>query len=104
LPSVQYSKPTIGSPHHGTVVAPVGIGRPTKELFLGSSLMQRLAAAKRPAVTRLTVIWSRLDAMVPGPHAGHLDGVDELVYDDLGHVSMLTSRVVADALIERLSA
>jgi pimeloyl-ACP methyl ester carboxylesterase len=95
---------TIGSPHHGTAVAPVGLGRPTKELFLGSSLLQRLAAAKRPAVTKLTVIWSRVDALVSGPHAARLDGVDELVYDDLGHISMLTSRDVARALIARLSA
>ena len=95
---------TIGSPHSGTAVAPVGLGRPTKELFLGSSLMQRLAAARRPRETRLTVIWSRADALVTGAHEAHLDGVDELVFDDLGHLSMLTSREVAGALIERLGA
>lgn len=93
---------TIGSPHSGTVVAPVGLGRPTKELFLGSSLMQRLAAAKLPSQTKLTVIWSRGDALVSGAHAARIEGVDELVLDDVGHLSMLTSRAVADALIERL--
>ena len=93
---------TIGSPHSGTEVAPVGLGRPTKELFLGSSLMQRLAAAKLPTQTKLTVIWSRGDALVSGEHAARIKGVDELVLDDVGHLSMLTSRTVADALIERL--
>ena len=93
---------TIGSPHSGTAVAPVGLGRPTKELFLGSSLMQRLAAAKNPARTRLTVIWSRRDALVSGPEAARIEGVDELVLDDVGHLTMLTSRTVADALIDRL--
>jgi pimeloyl-ACP methyl ester carboxylesterase len=95
---------TIGSPHQGTDLAPVSIGRARMELLLGSSLMQRLAAAKRPAVTKLTVIWSRGDALVPGARAAHLDGVDELVYDEMGHITMLTSRVVADELITRLSA
>ncbi len=93
---------TIGSPHAGTAVAPVGLGRPTKELFLGSSLMQRLAAARRPAHTKLTVVWSHGDALVSGPGTARMDGVDELVFDDLGHVSMLTSKAVADALIARL--
>jgi triacylglycerol esterase/lipase EstA (alpha/beta hydrolase family) len=93
---------TIGSPHSGTQVAPVGLGRPTKELFLGSSLMQRLAAARRPTRTRLLVIWSRGDALVSGVASAHLAGVDELVLDDVGHLSMLTSRVVADELIARL--
>jgi hypothetical protein len=64
--------------------------------------MQRLAAAKLPTRTRLTVIWSRSDALVSGAAAAHLDGVDELVLDDIGHLTMLTSRVVADALIDRL--
>jgi triacylglycerol esterase/lipase EstA (alpha/beta hydrolase family) len=93
---------TIGSPHSGTQVAPVGLGRPTKELFLGSSLMQRLASARRPKQTRLTVIWSRGDALVSGPASAHIDGVDELVKDDLGHLSLLTSAEVADDLIARL--
>src|SRR5262249_36107271 len=93
---------TIGSPHAGTEVAPVGLGRPAKELFLGSALMQRLAAARRPRHTKLTVIWSRADALVSGPAQVRIDGVDEIVVDDLGHLSMLASRVVADALIARL--
>jgi triacylglycerol lipase len=95
---------TIGTPHLGTQVAPIGLGRPTKELVGGSSLMQRLAAAKRPARTRLTVIWSRVDALVAGAHEARMAGADEFVFDDLGHLSMLTSRAVAETIIVRLSA
>jgi pimeloyl-ACP methyl ester carboxylesterase len=99
---------TIGSPHHGTDISAVGIGRPAKELFFGSVLLQRLEAARPPAHTRITVIWSRSDAMVPGRHQAHIPDpehrIEELVYDDLGHLSMLVDRRVAAAIIERLRA
>ena len=39
---------TIGSPHTGTDVSRIGIGHPTRELVLGSKLVQRLAAAPPP--------------------------------------------------------
>lgn len=94
---------TIGSPHAGTDVSAVGVGHPTRELLLGSKLLQRLAAAPPPQSTRVTVIWSRADALVPGDFQRPLPGADALVYDDLGHVALLGSRRVAGAIIARLS-
>ena len=93
---------TLGSPHHGTDVSAVGIGRPAKELLLGSALVQRLDAAPPPALTRLTVIWSRADALVPGSRQARVTGADELLFDDLGHLGLLTDPRVAAAIIARL--
>ena len=93
---------TIGSPHSGTDVSAIGFGAPTKELFLNSTLIQRLDAAPRPRRTRLTVIWSRSDALVPGARHARIEGVDEVLYDDLGHLSLLTDRRVAGEVIARL--
>ncbi len=93
---------TIGSPHAGTDVSAVGIGRPAKELFFGSTLLARLRAAPLPSRTRWTVIWSRSDALVPGARQARVAGPEELVHDDLGHLSLLTSRRVADDVIARL--
>ncbi len=93
---------TLGSPHAGTDISAVGFGRPAKELFLGSSLLQRLAAAPPPTRTRMTVVWSRADALVPGARHARVEGVEELVYDDLGHLMLLTDRRVADAIVARL--
>jgi len=93
---------TIGSPLRGTEVAPVGLGRPAKELAGGSSLMQRLAAAPAPSWTRITAIWSRADAMVPGAWEARIDGVERILHDGLGHLAMLASREVADEVIARL--
>jgi pimeloyl-ACP methyl ester carboxylesterase len=96
---------TIGSPHRGADLSGVGFGRPTKELFPGSAFLERLGAAPIPPSVRVTAIWSRSDALVPGSRNARLHGhgVEEIVFDDLGHLSLLTSRRVTRAIIERLS-
>ncbi len=94
---------TLGSPHAGTDVSAIGIGHPTRELLLGSKLLQRLAAAPPPKQTNVTVIWSRGDALVPGAFQRALPGAEIIMYDDLGHVALLGSRRVAAQIIERLS-
>lgn len=90
---------TIGSPHLGTEISAMGVGRSRKELVRGSSLVTRLEAAKPLAHTKMTVIWSRTDGMVPGAQQARVTGVDEIIYDDLGHLAMLASpRVAADVI------
>jgi len=93
---------TLGSPHAGTDVSAVGIGHPARELLLGSKLVQRLATAPPPKQTRVTVIWSHADALVPGAFQRALPGADVIMYDDLGHVALLGSRRVTADIIERL--
>ncbi len=93
---------TLGSPHAGTDVSGLGIGHPTRELLLGSKLVTRLAAAPPPRDTRLTVIWSRADALVPGAKQKPVPGAEIILYDDLGHVALLGSRRVAAEVIARL--
>ncbi len=95
---------TIGSPHAGTDVSAIGIGRANKELFFGSTLLARLRAAPLPRRTRWTVIWSRSDALVPGARQARVAGAEELVFDDLGHLSLLASPKVAAEVIARLRA
>ena len=93
---------TIGTPHQGTDVSAMGIGRPAKELFFHSTLLQRMEAAGLPAQTAITAIWSRSDALCPGARHARLPGANEIIYDDLGHLSLLVSRRVAADVIERL--
>lgn len=94
---------TLGSPHGGTDVSSLGIGHPGRELLVGSKLVTRLAAAPPPAKTRITTIWSRADALVPGSKQRPLAGAETIMFDDLGHVALLGSRRVAQLVIERLS-
>jgi pimeloyl-ACP methyl ester carboxylesterase len=94
---------TIGSPHSGTEISKIGLGHPTRELVLGSALLTRLAAAPPPAHTRVTVVWSRGDALVPGARQLAYPSAEVITYPDLGHVALLVSRRVARTVIERLS-
>jgi triacylglycerol esterase/lipase EstA (alpha/beta hydrolase family) len=93
---------TLGSPHAGTDVSAIGVGHPTRELLLGSKLVQRLAAAPAPQHTNVTCIWSHGDALVPGARQTPLPGCEVVMYDDLGHVALLGSRRVAAQIVERL--
>jgi pimeloyl-ACP methyl ester carboxylesterase len=93
---------TIGSPHGGTDISRIGVGHANRELFIGSKLVTRLAAAPRPQLTRLTTILSLADALVPAAQQAEIPGAERIVYDDLGHVAMLGSRRVAREIIHRL--
>lgn len=95
---------TIGSPHRGTGVSGVGFGRPIRELYPGSAFLQRLTAAGLPASVRVTSIWSSSDALVSNRRTAGLAGagVQEVRFDDLGHLSLLTSRRVSRLVIDRL--
>lgn len=93
---------TIGSPHGGTDVSRIGIGHANRELFIGSKLVTRLAAAPRPQLTRVTTILSHSDALVPAGYQADIPGAERIVFDDLGHVAMLGSRRVAREIIARL--
>lgn len=93
---------TLGSPHHGTDVSAIGIGHANRELFVGSKLLSRIDAAPPPSSTKLTVITSKADALVPGARQKPVAGAELLELPDLGHVALLGSRRVASAIIERL--
>lgn len=95
---------TIGSPHAGTDISDLGIGHPARELLVGSRLVQRLAAAQPPQDTRMLMLLSHADALVPahGQLGLAIPRAERIVYDDLGHVALLGSRRVARDIIRRL--
>ncbi len=95
---------TLGSPHLGTDVSEFGVGHPTRELLVGSKLIQRLAAAPPPRDTRVLTIFSHSDHLVPANTQSALEipRAERIVYDDLGHVALLGSRRVARDIIKRL--
>ncbi len=93
---------TLGSPHAGSDASGYGIGHPARELVLGSELFTQLAAAPPPNHAKITLIWSRGDALVPGAQQTAFPGAEVIMYDDLGHVALLGSRRVAGEIISRL--
>ncbi len=93
---------TLGSPHGGSVFSMFGIGQPNKQLRPRAAFLERLSAADPPANTRVAFVWSKADAMVGTAEQACWPGVEEIVYDNLGHISLLYSRRVAAEICKRL--
>jgi triacylglycerol esterase/lipase EstA (alpha/beta hydrolase family) len=94
---------TIASPHRGTVLGRIGLVSSAKELAHGSDLLDELGTPS-PGVA-YTSIWSRADAIVvPAESASIAPAGQDRVFDDLGHLSLLLSPRVVDAVARGLAA
>ena len=93
---------TLGTPHGGSIFSVFGVGQPNKQLRPSAAFLQRLASASLPAETRVTVFWSRADALVGTAGQARWQGTEEVVYDKLGHLSLLYSKRVATEIARRL--
>lgn len=103
---------TLGTPHHGTPVAllglPVGfLARSLWQLFPGSAFLRRLHDGPWPGQVRLVSIWSREDGASPYPSAviethglPHLANVEVQSH----HAAFLTSKRVYQALLHEILA
>jgi triacylglycerol esterase/lipase EstA (alpha/beta hydrolase family) len=95
---------TLGSPHGGARSASLALGWPRIELGAGSRFLRALAAQPVPSGVRATAIWSRADCLVPSFAEAHVDGAEDVIFDDLGHMGLLVSRRVAAEVARRLTA
>jgi triacylglycerol esterase/lipase EstA (alpha/beta hydrolase family) len=94
---------TIASPHRGTILGRIGLVPSAREIAHGSPLFDDLGTPS-PGVA-YTSIWSRADAIVQPPESASIAPAGEdRVFDDLGHLSLLMSPRVLDAVAERLRA
>jgi triacylglycerol esterase/lipase EstA (alpha/beta hydrolase family) len=102
---------TIATPHRGTAWARAAVGNARNDLVPG------LPSDADHAGVLYTSIWSRCDNLIIPPDSARLspraraehtgDGgteLDDVVFDDLGHLSLLVSPRVADAVATRLAA
>ena len=84
---------TLGTPHQGTNWARLPmLPRPVRELVPGSRLIRALTAS-RVNHSRWTTIAGTLDVLVPSA-AAHLPSSYSVDVEGIGHVGLLTSRVV----------
>ncbi len=97
---------TLGSPHRGTKHARLGFGilSATRSLEPTSPYLHAAFAEGATLHFPITSIWSRADAIVVPPESASLGGLGrDVVFDDLGHLGMLLSPRVVDAVVESLS-
>lgn len=93
---------TLGSPHHGSGLARLGLGRSAREMAPGSPWLVRLAAGPTVPPGMLTV-WSATDDFVAPPESGRLAGAREIVLPAIGHLALLFSAQVRTILVEELT-
>jgi triacylglycerol esterase/lipase EstA (alpha/beta hydrolase family) len=77
---------TLGTPHTGTVLAAVGPGSNAREMRRDSAFLKELPLAH----AAYTSVWSTTDGIVLPPDSSSC-GVPEVVFHDLGHLSLLMS-------------
>jgi triacylglycerol esterase/lipase EstA (alpha/beta hydrolase family) len=97
---------TIGSPHHGTAMAQFGPFIPSaRESRADSPWYAEMGPFLAREGLAYTSIWSRSDAIIEPPESSSIAPAGEdRVFDDLGHLSLLLSTRVIDAIVERLRA
>ncbi len=97
---------TIASPHHGTALAFMGLGRSARQMqpdseFLAS--LERREGAAGPAVDTVS-IYSPQDNMVAPQDTCRLAWARNVALPGFGHIAILDSPELADALIPELEA
>jgi pimeloyl-ACP methyl ester carboxylesterase len=93
---------TIASPHKGTVLGRLGIVPSAREVLDGSDFISGLGHPKSGSYTS---IWSRADAVIiPADSSSIVPDGEDVIFEDLGHLSLLISPRVIDIVAERLKA
>ena len=84
---------TIGSPHHGTILASMGLGLNARQMHRGSEFLQGLSEAEAAAPPRVDAlsIWSPHDNISAPPETSVLPWARSLALPGLAHVSIITS-------------
>lgn len=91
---------TLGTPHQGSRLAVLGFGENARQMRPGSTWLQ--GVARPPAVVETTVIYSPHDNFVmPQTHL-QLPGTESRAIGGIGHLAMLYSPRVAQALLVAL--
>ncbi len=103
---------TLGTPHHGTPLAYVGlplglVARSIPQLRPGSTFLERLHDGPWPTQVRLTSIWSRRDAWAPYPSAVlETHELPQLANVEVAgdHFAFLTRKGAYEAILRELRA
>lgn len=88
---------TIGTPHYGTSIARLGLGRCARQMQRGSAFLQGLP--DMPDEVAGVSIWSAVDNFLVPSGSARIAGAREIEIDGIGHLSMAFSRRVRDAVV-----
>jgi len=99
---------TVGTPHHGTVLANLGLGRNARQMSRPHgqphSWLAQLAASEPPELrARFTSIYSHHDNIVAPQDSACLPGARNLAFGGIGHVALASDARILDRVIEEIT-
>lgn len=93
---------TLGSPHHGSKLAPFALSPMGKAMLPGSSFLCQFNSLAWPEETRAVSIYTRYDNIVLPADSAKMDGAQQVALDGMGHTALLfhprSLQAVLDAL------
>lgn len=98
---------TIGTPHHGTVAAYLGIGPAARDMRPGSDVIERLERGFAKSKVSYVNFYSDLDFLIIPAASALLPerrNVHQDIIEDLGHTSLLVSEKLIEQVTEHLIA
>jgi pimeloyl-ACP methyl ester carboxylesterase len=96
---------TIGTPHHGTYAAYIGVGQAAKDMRPGSDVIRTLELGIRKRKTTYVNLYSDLDFLIVPPSSAVLPdrpNVHNHLIEDIGHTSLLLSDELVDQVCGHL--
>lgn len=94
----------LGTPHAGSKLTPFTLTTLSKVLVPNSAFLNRLAAAPPPQKAKMFNIYSSKDNMVVPSSSAHLDWLENIVLDRIGHTGMLYRRRSIEAVATALGS
>jgi pimeloyl-ACP methyl ester carboxylesterase len=91
---------TLGSPHHGSLLARGFPARWACELRRGSEWLERLAGHTVP----ITSIYSRCDEFIAPQDSAYLEGARNVALERLGHLELLRSEEVRRLVLAEIAS
>lgn len=95
---------TLGSPHHGSKLAPFALSTMGKSLLPGTEFLIRFNSVPWPATTAATSIFTRYDNIVLPAESAKMKGARQIELDGMGHTALLFHPRSLEAVVEALSS
>ena len=96
---------TLGTPHHGTRTAPMGLGANARQMEPGSAWLETLARTESlGGPVPITSIYSSDDNVVVPAESSVLDQARNIGLSGIGHVSLPFSTIVQETVLEEIRA
>ncbi|MDQ2821425.1 MAG: alpha/beta fold hydrolase [Pseudomonadota bacterium] len=96
---------TMGTPHQGTAMATIGIGKNALQMRRDSAWLRALAASESAATRALiTSIYTHHDNIVTPQTSSELDGARNLGFGGVGHVALAANPRILAAVMRALES